>query len=167
MRASMAFVVAFPLTFAPAHAAEVDGKQLYRNFIEEVWNKRRPSAVDEYLAPDFIEHNANLPPGRDGRKRFAAAVQAGFSDYHGEIQEIVAEGDRVVGRVVWTGTQDGPFLGRPATGNKLRFATADFFRIVNGKLAEHWDVVDSLPRAIALGLVSPPQTASPAPAAKP
>ena len=69
---------------------------------------------------------------------------------------MVAEGDRLAVRIVWTGTQDGPFLGRPATGNKLRFATADFFRIQDGKLAEHWDVVDSLPRAIALGLVQPP-----------
>ena len=77
---------------------------------------------------------------------------AGFSDYHGEIQEILAEGDKIVVRTLWTGTQDGPFLGRPATGNKLRFTTADFLRVENGKLAEHWDVVDSLPRAIALGL---------------
>ena len=168
MRAFLAFIVALPLTFAPALAAEIDGnKQLYRNFIEDVWNKRRPSAIDDYLAPDFVEHNPNLPPGLDGRKRFVTAVQAGFSDYRAEIQEIVAEGDRVVARVLWTGTQDGPFLGRPATGNKVRFATADFFRIANGKLAEHWDVVDSLPRAIALGLVPPPQPASPAQASKP
>ena len=40
----------------------------------------------------------------------------------------------------------------------MRFATADFFRIANGKVAEHWDVVDSLPRAVALGLVPPPKT---------
>ncbi len=67
-------------------------------------------------------------------------------------------------RTLWTGTQDGPFLGLPPSGRKLRFATADFFRIENGKLAEHWDVVDSLPRAIALGLVPPPQTPPQAPA---
>jgi len=77
-------------------------------------------------------------------------VLAGFSDYHGEIQDIVAEGDKLVARVLWTGTQDGPFLGLSPSGNKLRFSTADFFRIDQGKLAEHWDVVDSLPRAVAL-----------------
>jgi predicted ester cyclase len=121
-----------------------------------MWNKRDPSAVDRYLAPAFIEHNPHIPAGLAGRKQFATQLLAGFSDYHAEIQEIVAEGDRLVARVEWTGTQDGPFLGRPATGNKLRFSTADFFRIENGRLAEHWDVVDSLPRAIALGLVPPP-----------
>lgn len=149
----------------PASAADPGAnKQLYRSYIEEVWNKRNPAAADRYLATNLIEHNQNLPPGLDGRKQFVASVLAGFSDYHAEIQEVLADGDKVVARVLWTGTQDGPFLGRPATGKKLRFSTADFFRIENGKFVEHWDVVDSLPRAIALGLVpapNPPAQAAP------
>jgi steroid delta-isomerase-like uncharacterized protein len=144
------------VTSASAGEPEVNS-QLYRNFIEAVWNQRNPSAVDRYLATNFIEHNQHLPPGLDGRKKFVASVLAGFSDYHAEVQEVVAEGDKVVARVLWTGTQDGPFLGRPATGKPLRFSTADFFRVENGKFAEHWDVVDSLPRAIALGLVPAPK----------
>jgi predicted ester cyclase len=136
-------------------------KQLFRRLIEEVWNQRQPSAADRYLSADFVEHNPNLPPGLEGRKKFIASVQAAFSDYHAEVQELVAEGNIVVARVQWTGTQDGPFLGRPATGNKLRFSTADFLRIENGKFVEHWDVVDSLPRAIALGLVPAPKPAGP------
>jgi predicted ester cyclase len=147
----------------PARASDVEAnKQLFRGLIEEVWNKRNPQAADRYLAPDLIEHNPNIPQGLEGRKKFVAAVQAAFSDYHAEIQEIVAEGDRLVARIVWTGTQDGVFQGRLPTHNKLRFSTSDFLRIENGKFAEHWDVVDSLPRAIALGLVPPP-----APAPKP
>jgi predicted ester cyclase len=142
----------------PASAADPEANvRLYRGLMEELWNKRDPSALDRYLAPDFIEHNKNIPPGLAGRKQFVTLLLAGFSDYHAEIQDIVAMGDRLVARVEWTGTQDGPFLGKPATGNKLRFSTADFFRIENGKLAEHWDVVDSLPRAIALGLVPAPK----------
>jgi predicted ester cyclase len=144
------------VTSASAAEPEVN-RQLYRTYIEEVWNQRNPSAVDRYLAANFIEHNQNLPPGLDGRKQFIASVLGGFSDYHAEVQEVLADGDKVVARVLWTGTQDGPFLGRPATGNKLRFSTADFFRVENGKFAEHWDVVDSLPRAIALGLVPAPK----------
>ena len=160
MRSAMIAVLMLVTTAHSARPADLEAnKQLYRDFMEEVWKKRNPSAADRYLAPNFIEHNPNLPPGLAGRKQFAAAVMAGFSDYHPEIQEIIAEGDRVVARVLWTGTQDGPFLGRPATGNKVRFSTADFFRVENGKLAEHWDVVDSLPRAIALGLVPAPKPA--------
>jgi predicted ester cyclase len=73
----------------------------------------------------------------------------------------------VVSRVQWTGTQDGPYQGRPATGNKLVFSTADFFRIENGKIAEHWDVVDTLARAVGLGLVLPPKTSAPTPPRSP
>jgi predicted SnoaL-like aldol condensation-catalyzing enzyme len=143
---------------APASAADVEAnKKLVRTFIEEVFNKRQPSEADRFLVANFIEHNPNLPQGLEGRKRFVSAVLAGFSDYRGEIVEILAEGDKVVVRTQWSGTQDGPFLGLPPSGNKVRFSTADFFRIEGGKVAEHWDVVDSLPRAVALGLVPPPK----------
>lgn len=140
-----------------ASAADLEtNKKLYRDFVETVINKRQPDAAGRFMSESLIEHNANI--AKVGRPKFLAAVLAGFSDYHGEIQDILAEGDKVVVRTLWTGTQDGPFLGLPPSGRKLRFMTADFFRIENGKLAEHWDVVDSLPRAIALGLVPPPQT---------
>ena len=132
-------------------------KQFYRSYIEALWNKRIPLPPSGTSRQIFIEHNQNLPPGLDGRKKFVASVLGAFSDYHAEIQEVIAEGDKVVARVLWTGTQDGPYQGRPATGKKLRFSTADFFRIENGKFAEHWDVVDSLPRAVALGLVPAPK----------
>jgi predicted ester cyclase len=147
-------------TVTASSAADVDAnKQLFRTYLDEVFNKRQPAAADRYLAADFVEHNSNLPQGAAGRKQFVASVLAGFSDYHGEIDQILAEGNMLVVRILWTGTQDGPFLGLPPSGNKVRFYTADFIRIDNGKLAEHWDVVDSLPRAVALGPVPPPKPA--------
>ena len=144
-----------PLSPARAGDAEAN-KEVYRHYIEELWNKRDQSAVDRYLAPNYVEHNKNLPPGRDGRWGFVSKVLTAFPDYHAEIQEVVAEGDRVVARVQWTGTQDGPYEGRPPTHNKLVFSTADFFRFENGKIAEHWDVVNILPRMIALGEIQLP-----------
>jgi steroid delta-isomerase-like uncharacterized protein len=142
---------------SPARAADVEAnKELYRHYIEELWNKRDQSAIERYLAPNYVEHNKRLPPGRDGRWGFVSNVLTAFPDYHAEIQEVVAEGDRVVARVQWTGTQNGPYEGRPPTHNKLVFSTADFFRFENGKIAEHWDVVNVLPRMIALGQIQPP-----------
>lgn len=152
-----AFILALLLAVASTAASAADleaNKKLYRDFLETVINKRQPDAADRFVAERLIEHNQNIAAA--GRKKFLASVLAGFSDYRGEIQEILAEGDRIVVRTLWTGTQDGPFLGLPPSGRKLRFTTADFFRIENGKLAEHWDVVDSLPRAVQLGLVPPP-----------
>lgn len=142
----------------PAAAAGLDAnKQLIRDYIDNAINKKQPETAERYFAADYIEHNPHLPPGIAGKKQFIATVMKGFSDYHGEIEDMVAEGDEVVTRTLWTGTQDGPFLGRAATGNKVKFATSDFYRIDNGKVVEHWDVVDSLTRAVGLGLVAPPK----------
>jgi predicted ester cyclase len=150
-------------TDAPAAAADTEAnKALIRSYIEEMWNKHQPSAADRIVATNFIEHNPRLPhQGLAGVKQFVTTVLAAFSDYHGELQEILAEGDKVVTRTQWTGTQDGPYDGRPATGNKLIFSTADYFRVENGKIAERWDVVDTLARAVALGLVPPPKSSAP------
>jgi predicted ester cyclase len=164
MRSLVLMGLVMASTLSRARAADVEAnKELYRHYIEDTWNKKNPAAVDRYLTPDYVEHNTNLPPGVDGRKRFMATVLAAFPDYHAEIQEVIAEGDRVVARVEFTGTNDGPYDGRPPTHNKLRFSTADFFRIADGKIAEHWDVVNVLPRMIALGLIQPP-TSGPKPA---
>jgi predicted ester cyclase len=151
-------VLAAALSTARATDVEAN-KELYRHYIDDLWNKKDPAAPDRYLSPGFVEHNTNLPPGLDGRKRFVATVIAAFPDYHAEVQEVVAEGDRVVARVEFTGTNDGPYDGQPPTHNKLRFSTADFFRIADGKIAEHWDVVNVLPRMIALGQIQPPASA--------
>ena len=148
----------------PAAASDLAAnKQLVRDYIDNAINKRQPDAAERYFAANYIEHNPHLPPGIDGKNKFIAAVLKGFSDYHGEIEDIVAEGDEVVTRTLWTGTQDGEYQGQPPTHNKLRFSTADFFRIADGKIAEHWDVVDVLPRMIALGLL-PPLGSAPKPA---
>lgn len=162
MRTLVIVVLACLATGGSAAAADTEAnKALIRSYYEEMWNKHQPSAADRFVATNFIEHNPRLPQGLAGRKQFVTTVLAAFSDYHGEIQELLAEGDKVVTRVKWTGTQDGPYDGRPATGNKLVFSTADFFRIENGKIAEHWDVVDTLARAVGLGLVSPPKSSAP------
>lgn len=153
--ASAVLLVAIDPTFGADLNAN---KQLIRDYIENVMNKHQPDAAENYFAVDYIEHNPRLPPGLAGKKKFIASLAAGFSDYHGDIQQILAEGDEVVTRTRWTGTQDGPYLGHTATGNKLDFTTSDFYRIEKGKVVEHWDVVDTLARAVALGLVQPPKS---------
>jgi predicted ester cyclase len=150
-------------TGAPAAAADLEANKLViRSYIEEVFNNHQPAATDRFVTTDFIEHNPRLPhDGLAGIKQFESKVFAAFSDYHGEILDLVAEGDMVVSRTRWTGTNDGPYEGRPATGKKLVFSTSDYFRIENGKIAERWDVVETLARAVALGLVPAPTAPAP------
>jgi predicted ester cyclase len=135
MRTLAIAILACLATHAVAATADLEAnKLLIRGYIEEVFNKHQPAASDRFVAANFIEHNPRLPhDGLAGITQFVTKVFAAFSDYHGEIQNMVAEGDRVVARIQWTGTNDGPYEGRPATGNKLVFSTADFFRIENGK----------------------------------
>ena len=131
MRIVLIAILACLATRASAGDLEAN-KLLIRGYIEEVFNKHQPAATDRFVATDFIEHNPRLPhDGLVGIKQFEAKVFAAFSDYHGEIQNLVAEGDMVVSRTQWT-------------GNKLVFSTSNFFRIENGKIAERWDVVDTL-----------------------
>jgi predicted ester cyclase len=169
MRALAIITVACLVTHASAAAADLEAnKSVIRGYIDEVVNKHQPSAADRFIATDFIEHNPRLPhEGLAGRKQYVTKVFAAFSDYHGEIQNIVAEGDLVAVRIRWTGTNDGPYNGRPATGNKLVFSTADFYRIDNGKIAERWDVVETLAYAVALGLVPAPTASAPTPPKSP
>ena len=166
MRALAIITVACLATPASAAAADLEAnKLLIRSYYEEVINKRQLAATDQFIAADFIEHNPRLPhDGLAGVKQFEAKVLAAFSDYHGEIENLVAEGDIVAVRIRWTGTNDGPYDGRPPTGNKLVFSTSDFYRIENGKIAERWDVVETLARSVALGLVPAPTGSAPAPA---
>jgi steroid delta-isomerase-like uncharacterized protein len=165
MRIVLIAIIACLAARAPASAADLEAnKLLIRSFYEEVFNKHQSAAADRFVATDFIEHNPRLPhDGLAGIKQFVTKVFAAFSDYHGEIQNIVAEGDKVAVRIQWTGTNDGPFDGRPATGNKLVFSTSNFYRIENGKIAERWDVVETLAYAVALGLVPAPTASRPAP----
>ena len=147
--ALLAGVVLLAAISRAAAADDAANKQLVRDYIENAINKHHPEIVGDYFAADYIEHNPRLPVGLAGKKQFIASLDAGFSDYHGEIEQILAEGDRVVTRTRWTGTQDGPFLGRPASGNKVDFATADFYRIENGRIVEHWDVAQDVPEKAA------------------
>ena len=160
MRIVLIAILACLATRASAGDLEAN-KLLVRDYYEEVYNKHQLEASDRFVAKDFIEHNPRLPhEGLAGTKKFLDIVFAAFSDYHAEIQQLVAEGDWVVSRIQFTGTNDGPYDGRPATGNKLVFSTSDFYRIENGKIVERWDVVETLARSVALGLVPAPNAGS-------
>ena len=144
--------VAVLATIPAARAADVEAnKKLVRTLIDDVMNKRQLDAVDRFLAPDFVEHNPNLPQGREGRKQFAAAVHAGFSDYRGEIVEILAEGDKVVVRtkVVAARRMARSSACRPrATRCASRPPTSSASPTARWPSIGTWST--SLPRAVAL-----------------
>src|SRR6516164_9226358 len=93
MRILVIAVLACLTTPSPTAADDQEAnKLLIRSYIEEMWNKHQPSAADRFVATDFVEHNPRLPQGLAGTKQFVTKVLAAFSNYHGELQDLVAEG---------------------------------------------------------------------------
>src|SRR5438876_12417081 len=97
-----------------------ENKALVRRFIEEVHNKGNVDAIDEIYAPDYVNHNPVPPytPDREGYKRFIAETRAAFPDYRFSIDDLIAEGDKVVNRWTSRSTHRGEFMGMPATGRQ-------------------------------------------------
>ena len=97
-------------------------KALYRRFVDEVINKKNLAVMDELMNPDYIEHD-EMPPGMasgvEGMKQMMGMFFSAFPDMQTTTEDVIAEGDLVVGRHITTGTHRGDFMGIPATGSRL------------------------------------------------
>jgi steroid delta-isomerase-like uncharacterized protein len=91
-----------------------------------------------------------------GMKGFYTALWGGFPDLTIDIEELVGEGDKVVWRVIASGTHTGTFQGVPATGKAVKFGAHYTFRCEHGKIVERWSTIDRLAILTQLGAVSLP-----------
>lgn len=134
-------------------------KTLVRQMVEQVFNRGNMSMADEFLAPDFVEHEElppGIPPGREAPKALFTMLRNAFPDFKATIDDIVAEGDRVVIRQTWSGTQKGEFMGIPPTGKSVSFKVIDILRMAGGKCVEHWGVMDNMVMMQQLGAIPTP-----------
>ena len=116
-------------------------KALVRRFITEVFEQGRPEAVDELCADDFIGHtwgNAD----KAGLKQAMARVASALADAHFQLDDVIAEDDRVAVRVTATARQVGEFMGIPASGRSYTIGEIHIFRLRDGKFSEHWHEFD-------------------------
>ncbi|WP_433561441.1 ester cyclase [Nocardia sp. CA-151230] len=112
--------------------------------------------IHQITQPDAI---LNVPfpvdhPGAAGLDQIMRAFVTGYPDIKLDVVDMIAEGDKVVGRTVVTGTNDGAFLGRPATGKAVRYNEIFIMRFADGRIAEVWGVADTLTQLIQLGVVT-------------
>ena len=119
-------------------------KERHGRFIQQVQNDGDIAATDDYIAEDFVDHTPapGLPPTRAGAKAIFSAIRAGFPDHDAVVEHMVAEGDLVATYKSFTGTHEGEFFGIPPTGKRATIRVMDFVRYRDGKIAEHWNVVD-------------------------
>ena len=110
----------------------------------------------DLLADDFVEHEVTpgIPPTKEGVRQFLTAYVAAFPDLRFAADDILADGDKGVGRVTITGTNTASFMGMPATGKSVSVPAIDIIRFGDDGLAhEHWGVVDAMTMMQQLGVI--------------
>lgn len=127
-------------------------------FVEEVINQGKYEVCDEIVEENFVELDP-LPgqqQGREGLKDVIRMLRTGFPDIHWAVEETIASGDKVVSRFKWTGTQQGEFLGIPASGRKVVVAGVVIDRLQNGKMADSRILMDTMGMMQQLGVIPIP-----------
>lgn len=133
-------------------------KAIVRRFIEQVLNKKRHDLIDEFFVNNIELHGVG--PSRIGRKEVSewyGKFVAAFPDWHVNIRDMVAEGDRVAVRMKSTGTHQGEIQGIPATGKPYTQNSIVIYRLTNGKIAEGYLQTDMLSMMQQLDLMPAPQ----------
>ncbi len=135
-----------------------ENKTIERHYMEEVWTKGNLAAVDEFVATNYVDHNPmpDVSPDLQGLKQFVTVVTAAFPDWHPTIEDMIAEGDKVVVRFRGSGTHKGEFMGIPPTGKQVTMMAIAIHRIAGGKIVENWLQADMLGMMVQLGVVPPP-----------
>jgi len=126
-----------------------DNKATVRRWIEEGGNQGNVAVFDELSAPNWVYHDPNFPDAHTlaDYKRSITEARSAFPDFHTTIEDLIAEGDKVVMRSTWRGTNTGDFvtpMPLPATGKQVTVMTITIVRFAGGKAVEVWSVGDSL-----------------------
>ena len=133
-------------------------KRMVERIPLEVLNKGNFGLIDEIMATDYVDHLAQpgVPKTREGFKQTAIALRMAFPDLHYTIDDSIESGDRIVHRVTASGTMKGDFQGMPATGKRATWTEIHIERVANGRLTEHWGLIDQLGMLVQLGIVPAP-----------
>jgi steroid delta-isomerase-like uncharacterized protein len=129
-------------------------KELVVRHHEEIWTKGNLDAVDETFAPDFVGHHPGQADwlGPESVKLAIRRIREAFPDFAERVEDVVAEGDRVVTRFTASGTHLGSLRGLAPTGKRMAMSEMGIFRIAHGRIAEKWGILDRLGMFQELGL---------------
>lgn len=135
-----------------------ENKAVVRRLVEDVVNRGDLAVVDEIFATDFVNRSlaTGITPDREGIKQYITILRSAFPDYHNIIEDLIAEGDRVVARVICRGTHRADFMGIAPTGRSVAFSAISIFRFAGGRVVERWNNTDDLGLLQQLGVVPQP-----------
>ena len=110
--------------------------------------------IDDLVDPDVVI-NIPLPvtaTGAEAYKQLWAMLLRAFPDLHTKVEDVIADGDKVVIRNTVTGTQHGEYMGRPPTGKSVTYKEMFILRFANDRIVETWGIVDVLSQMKQLGI---------------
>lgn len=129
-----------------------ENKAIVRRFIE-AYNERSLDLLDDLVASDYVDQIWHME-GLESLKQGLELGFQGFPDWHEEIDDVIAEGDKVWVRVTYTGTHSGIFRGVAPTGKQISITGLMIYRIADGKLVEGWDLSDYLALLMQIGAIA-------------
>ena len=133
-----------------------DNKELVRRLYEEAFNDGDLELVDELVADDVVTHNPiilDAPTGPDSIRGGLEMIRKAFPDFHVEVVDLIAEGDRVAAFLTMSGTNEGDYRRGGATRKRGTMRAFFIWRIADGKLAESWGLADRFGFLQELGIV--------------
>jgi len=135
-----------------------DSKALIRRFVDEVQSGGNTDLKDEICSAEFVNHSAppGLPADREGIRILTTMFKGAFPDSYFTVEDMIAEGDKVVTRKTFHGTHEGEFMSIPPSGRIVNVSLIDVVRISDGKVVEHWSVGDDLGMMQQLGVIPKP-----------
>jgi steroid delta-isomerase-like uncharacterized protein len=131
-------------------------KALVRRLYEEGFNQGNLDVVDELVAPDVVTHDPiilDAPTGPDSIRGGIEMIRKAFPDFHVEVLDLVAEGDRVASFLLMSGTNTGDYRRGGATHRKATMRAFFLWRVADGRLVESWGMADRLQFLQQLGIV--------------
>jgi len=133
----------------------VENKEIVRQFWG-VWEEGNLGLVDELVGLDYVNHSPgmpNQPQGPEGIKAVVNMFRAGMPDLRVVIEDVIAEGDKVMMRYRIEGTHEGELFGVPPTGRRVSIESITVERVSGSKIREHWRVTDTLDMMQQLGAI--------------
>jgi steroid delta-isomerase-like uncharacterized protein len=128
----------------PSMEQEERNKIIIRSFIQEIFNEHNLSSIEKYFGKETVEGSPQAGKSGEGFKLMLTEFFKAFPDWRANIEHIVAENNLVMIFLNGTGTHKGDFRGVPSTNKLVNIRSADLYKIENGVITRHWDVVDQL-----------------------
>ena len=139
-----------------ASTVSEENKAIMRRIYEEIFNEGKLELADELVAPEMVNHTApGAPCGTEPVKRLVAMLRGAFPDHHIAIDDMIAEGDKVVMLNTYSGTHQGEFMGIAPTSKRFVQRQVHVMRFAKGKAIEHWGLRDDLGQLQQLGVIPP------------